>query len=165
MHVSKPSRTEMYGAMGQSQPAGGRLSDLQSVMYFVSGQGGGALQNAVSSPGLARMAGDRLMMQTADQQGNTSQMADNTRILAPEVATIAFSYFDGTNWVFSWDSATQGGLPKAVEIVLELNTPDGAIPTASENNATAIPASPAATQVYRLIVALPAGKPVISTTQ
>jgi hypothetical protein len=132
------------------------MSDLQSVIYFVNGQGGGALQGAVSSPGLCRMAGDRLLMQMADQQGNTAAMAANTRLLAPEVASIAFYYYDGTTWQVSWDSGTLGGLPKAVEIVLELAPTDNRKPSTLQIGA-------GETRVYRLIVAIPASKPVIST--
>lgn len=156
VHVSKPSRTEMYGSMATGQAGGGRMSDLQSVAYFVNGQGAGALQGAVSSPGLCRMAGDRLLMQMADQVGNTAAMAANTRLLAPEVASISFYYYDGTTWQVTWDSGTLGALPKAVEIVLEL------IPANNKKQATPQIGS-AENHVYRLIVAIPASKPVIST--
>lgn len=143
---------------GGQSAAPSRMSDLQSIVYYVTGQGGGALQGAVSSPGLARMAGDRLLMQMADQQGNTAAMAANTKILAPEVASISFYYYDGTTWLPSWDSGSLGALPKAVEVILELAPPEVKKPTTLLSNT-------GSNQIYRLIVALPAAKLVISTTQ
>ncbi|HTI49341.1 MAG TPA: type II secretion system protein GspJ [Planctomycetaceae bacterium] len=159
MHVSKPSRTEAYAPFADNRSSGGRTSDLQSVAYFVGGQGGGTLAGAVASPGLARMAGDRLLMQTADQQGNAAVMAAKTQILAPEVQSITFYYFDGTTWLTAWDSTSLNGLPKAVEIVLELVPAPGA--PAKRLTTTAA----GQTNVYRVVVVLPAGKPTITTAQ
>jgi hypothetical protein len=162
MHVSRPSRTEAYAAFADSRTAGGRMSDLQSVAYFVGGQGGGALAGAVASPGLARMAGDRLLMQTADQQGNAALMAANTQVLAPEVQSITFFYFDGTSWLSAWDSDSLNGLPKAVEVVLELGpAPDSPV----KKRPVAAAGLVEETNVYRVVVVLPAGKPTITTAQ
>lgn len=152
MHVSRPSRTETYAPFADVRAGAGRTSDLQSVAYFVTGQGGGTLQSLSSQPGLARMAGDRLLMQMADQQGNTSMMSANTKILAPEVTSITFYYFDGTSWLTSWDSTSLAGLPKAVEVVIELAPMQGG--TLKSGTLTAAEAT-----VYRLVVSFPAGKP------
>jgi len=38
----------------------------------------------------------------------------------PEAVAMEFSYFDGTEWLESWDSESDGGLPKAIEITLTL---------------------------------------------
>ena len=152
MHISRPSRTESYAPFADVRSGGGRTSDLQSVAYFVTGQGGGALQSLSSQPGLARMAGDRLLMQMADQQGNTSAMAANTKILAPEVTSITFYYFDGSSWLTTWDSTSLGGLPKAVEVVIEVAPPSAA--TSKANLAGSGDSS-----IYRLVVSFPAGKP------
>ena len=43
--------------------------------------------------------------------------------LAVEVSAIEFLYFDGFEWLDSWDSDQQGGLPPAVQISLAL-TPE-----------------------------------------
>lgn len=153
MHVSRPSRTETYAPFADVRAGAGRSSDLQAVAYFVTGQGGGTLQSLSSQPGLARMAGDRLLMQMADQQGNSSMMTANTKIMAPEVTSITFYYFDGTSWLTSWDSTSLAGLPKAVEVVIELaplqggTFKSGTLTTAADST------------VYRLVVSFPAGKP------
>src|SRR5262249_25504761 len=117
MHVSKPSRMASYTSFADAGGSGARTSDLLSMTYFVTGQGGGALSSMVTSPGLARMAGDRLQMQMADQTGNTALMAANTEIIAPEVVSLSFSYYDSStsSWLSSWDSTAYAGLPRAVE--------------------------------------------------
>jgi len=158
MHVSRPSRTETYAPLADVRAGAGRTSDLQSVAYFVTGQGAGSLASLSSQPGLARMAGDRLLMQMADQQGNTSLMAANTRILAPEVTSITFYYFDGTSWLTTWDSTALAGLPKAVEVVIEL-----APAQSGTVKAGAVTADTEST-VYRLVVSFPAGKPGTTTS-
>ncbi len=155
MHVSRPSRTESYAPFADAIAAGGRASDLLSVTYFVTGQGGGALQGMVTAPGLARMAGDRLLMTSADQTGNTAMMAANTKIVAPEVTSISFSYYDPTtaSWCSSWDTSVYQYLPKAVEIVLELSAPG--VPGRK--------ARTSGTSIYRLTVALPSAQFVLPT--
>lgn len=134
---------------------GTRISDLQAVAYFVTGQGGGTLSSTVSGTGLARMAGDRLLMQMAGQQ-NSGALLANTEILAPEVRSISFSYYDGTQWLATWDSSSQSGLPKAVEVILELEPISGSSSKGSLSNSTAL-------NVFQLMVALPNGK-VTSTS-
>ena len=41
-------------------------------------------------------------------------------IFAPEVVIIEFAYFNGTEWLPSWDSAEAGRLPVAVEVAVEV---------------------------------------------
>jgi hypothetical protein len=55
---------------------------------------------------------------------------DAYRIMAEEVRSLTFSYFDGTTWQGTWDSTTLGtdgitpiGPPRAVEIVIGLTRP------------------------------------------
>jgi len=36
--------------------------------------------------------------------------------LTPEIVEVAFRYFDGSAWYSSWDSASDGGLPVAVDV-------------------------------------------------
>ena len=40
--------------------------------------------------------------------------------LLPEAIAMEFSYFDGSTWLDSWDSETEGSLPKAIEMTLTL---------------------------------------------
>ncbi|MBX3414096.1 MAG: hypothetical protein KF708_15520 [Pirellulales bacterium] len=48
---------------------------------------------------------------------------DLAETLTPEVERVAFRYFDGSTWYSSWDSASDGGLPMAVDIAFWLAEP------------------------------------------
>jgi type II secretion system protein J len=45
--------------------------------------------------------------------------------LAPWVTQLSFRYFDGSDWVDSWDSSVRRSLPIMVEISILLETPEG----------------------------------------
>ena len=48
----------------------------------------------------------------------SAMLSASARILAPEVASVAFRYFDGTTWNSTWDSAYVQKLPLAVEVTI-----------------------------------------------
>jgi len=153
MHCSKPGHEQLATSLAMLGNMQARSSDLATVAYFVSGTTTGNLQHAVTTPGLARLEGDRLALALADQQSNIAVLAARTQILAPEVAAIRFLYFDGFRWLPDWDSNTLGGLPKAIDVTMQLR-----------------PTSPASTlpNVYHLLIAIPLAKPVdtsLVTTQ
>jgi hypothetical protein len=127
-----------------------RTSDLATVAYFVSGTAAGVLQQAISRPGLARLEGDRMALAMADQQSSIALLASKTEILAPEVDAIKFTYFDGFRWRNDWDSNLLGGMPKAIEILVELRPLEG-----QANGSRS-----SAPNVYRLLIAIPLAKPV-----
>jgi len=78
--------------------------------------------------------------------------------IAAEVSAIEFRYHDGEDWLESWDSAEDGGLPKAIEIRLFLTRK-------TETNAALSPTAASATGVtgeeaevqYRLVVPVRVG--------
>ena len=49
-----------------------------------------------------------------------------TEVLAPEVKSLAFQYFDGTNWTTSWDT-TNTSAPVAIQVTMgvKLKRPRG----------------------------------------
>lgn len=145
---------EMYAPFADAGSSGGRASDLQTVTYYLAGlqTATSALQPAQS--GLARMAGDQLLISQAEAQGNSAVLMGNTEILAPEVVAIHFAYYDGTSWYDTWDSGAMSGLPLAVEIQIELAAPQAAT-TWNLNAGSA---------VYRLVVALPGGQPAATSS-
>jgi len=132
LHVSRPSLKP--AAEAAQVTTAGPTSDLKTVAYFMAGQGSGSLQAAVGAKlaasgksdakGLARMEGDRLTLQNAEKQGNTSALVSSSDVMAEEVASLQFRYFDGTTWYPSWDSAANGGLPQAVEITVQIQFAD-----------------------------------------
>lgn len=155
MHVSKAGREQTAFSLAAAGNSQVRISDLATVAYFVSGAGTGMLQQLVTSPGLARLEGDRLALALADQQGNPATMAANTEILAPEVVAIKFTYFDGFTWRYDWDSSLLGGLPKAIEVEMQLR-PD------SRQGVQGTSASTPG--FYRLLIPIPLAKPLDSST-
>jgi prepilin-type N-terminal cleavage/methylation domain-containing protein len=151
LHVSRPNRNLNYSSVLDGQNMQSRTSDLVSVAYFEASSGGEGLQGLVGSRlgggasgtnhGLARLEGDRLVMNLADSQGNLEALAAQTELLATEVTALEFLYFDGAEWLTEWDSSAMGALPRAIQINLMVDR-----------------------QVYTLIVAVPMAKAATSTS-
>lgn len=161
VHISLPNRSDNFVVTGDQVSLSG--SDLQSVVYFMSG-GGSALAQKLPAPapsstgattGLTRMQGDRMAMQAADQTGDFSTLASNVKLLAPEVASIGFEYFDGVSWGTTWDSATSNSIPNAVRITIVF------LPPESANGWYARPVS-VSTDRFQHVVALPLAKPLVT---
>jgi prepilin-type N-terminal cleavage/methylation domain-containing protein len=92
------------------------VSDLRRISYWM----------ADSTNGLARQ---EVKVETAqDLAALPPAVSDESTVkYTPEVHTIQFSYFDGTNWQESWDSTTLGadgitpiGPPRAVAVRIEV---------------------------------------------
>jgi hypothetical protein len=84
---------------------------------------------ASSGTGLARQ---ELPLVTSDDAGTAPGTGENDDqyVLAPEVQSLTFSYFDGTNWNDTWDGTTAGGNdnvpigpPVAIAVVVGLAPP------------------------------------------
>lgn len=170
LHVSRPRQDLMSTPQLNNQNTVSRTSDLKTVSYFVAGNGSGGLQAAAaahfasqnrsgSSKGLARMEGDRLALQLADKSGNTASLLGQTQMLAPEVSRVSFRYYDGTTWVTEWDSANYGGLPRAVEVSLEISDPS--VDPNQSRFKKASKVSPPRT--YKSVIPLPLSKPIMSS--
>ena len=170
LHVSRPRQDLLSAPQLNNQNAVSRTSDLKTVSYFVAGNGSGGLQAAAAahfasqnrsgnSKGLARMEGDRLALQLADKSGNTAAVLGQTQMLAPEVSRVGFRYYDGTNWVIQWDSAKSGGLPRAVEVSLEIS--DASVDPNQSRFKKARKVSPPRT--YKSVIPLPLSKPIMSS--
>lgn len=121
---------------------------MMTVAYFVTGSANGAFQQTASGHGLARMEGDRLALSMADSQSGTALMAACTHIVAPEVVSIRFLYFDGFRWLPDWDSSVYGGMPRAIDIQMQLRPVSGRSST---------------TDKYHLTLAIPLSKPIDTT--
>ncbi len=114
-------------------------SDLRRIVYWMAGSD--------SAHGLARM---EVKQATSDDAQNVlSNLSDDPAfIMASEVTSLNFSYFDGSAWQDSWDGTTAGpdgvtpvGPPVAIAITVTIASSDGkrektyrhvvAIPTAN----------------------------------
>jgi hypothetical protein len=126
LYVSRPSK-EGYAT-----------SDLRSVSYFIAERGAEGLRGAMADRvpeqriddpdhdprydhlvGLSRLDGDKMQLEFADEEQNSDEvLAQQTELLAPEVVSLQFRYFDGLDWYDEWDSQAAGSLPAAVEVTL-----------------------------------------------
>ena len=123
IYSALPGRGLNYAAGGVSGDPSVRSSDLRTVVWFVAGEGG-SLAAAVAGrngPGLARLEGDTPAVAAAETAGDNEGLLAACTLLAPEVSALGFRYFDGVDWVASWDSAASGSLPRAVEVRLLLD--------------------------------------------
>jgi prepilin-type N-terminal cleavage/methylation domain-containing protein len=117
LSVSLPSRELSYAEVFGETADNGRASDLLLITYGLaplSSEQLSILQKdlTVSRPanGLGRRARDLY------SQLETTETPGSEDLLAPEVTEIFFRYFDGTNWVETWDSQATGALPRAIEV-------------------------------------------------
>jgi hypothetical protein len=121
--VTRLTRDSDFGPDG-SQPA----SDLRLITYWLAGSGDVPL-------GLARL---ELKPVTSDDATVTPpDIPDEPKyVIAEEVKSLNFTYWDGTNWQDSWDGTAAGadgvtpmGPPLAVAVVIGI-APPGARPGA-----------------------------------
>jgi type II secretory pathway pseudopilin PulG len=102
------------------------------------------------SPTLVRQQVPRDIALWQAQQGLVDAWETSTRYLAPEVIGLAIRYWDGEQYIDTWNMTEQeGALPVAVEV--DLTIVDATRKTTSESAAADQP-----TRVYRMSVTLPA---------
>lgn len=141
-----------------------RQEEAQMSTGFTSAAPGSALGRELRRPGLVRRQLDRAVTMYATQGGNTTNLQSKEQLVAPEIVGVEFRYFDGTQWLTSWDSIEQNRLPSAVEIIVAVQ-PGGEqfLPqssSAATANPTVSPSSGATTGplMFRQIVKIPAAR-------
>ena len=133
LHISRPSRV-----VGQSLEQLTSRSDLAAVNYFLAVRGSTGLSGLVAQAahqgslleaprmgtvtGLTRLEGDRPLVQQARDAGDLETLATHARILAPEVVSLRFEYWDGLEWSGTWDSTIENRLPAAIAITVGIDT-------------------------------------------
>jgi len=123
----------------QPEELGGITCDLRRVSYWLASEGEG---------GLCRM---EVRLVTSDDGVAPSVPSDSEKyLMAPEVKSLEFSYFDGSEWTSSWDSTAAGpdgvtpiGSPRAIRITM------GVVPPGKTGNAEQ------ELKYYRHVVAVP----------
>ncbi|MDA1178666.1 MAG: hypothetical protein O2931_07710 [Planctomycetota bacterium] len=109
--------------------AGPVLPDTQSVLYLVD-----IPQNATpaldvasaeaTTPHLLRAAMPQASSAWQLSLGNEPPLPANAQSFAPSVRKVEFWYFDGTQWLTSWDMIVMKGLPIAMQILLWVDADD-----------------------------------------
>lgn len=111
-------------------------SDIKTISYFVQGAGGSVQDPLAStaagaafasdnlgnnqSGGLVRRSLDRAVTAFAMNNSGGATMASTGDLIAPEVSSMTFRYWDGLMWQLFWDSDEMGCLPMAVEVTLTM---------------------------------------------
>jgi hypothetical protein len=102
------------------------VSDLRRITYWLAGSGDSAL-------GLARQ---EIKLATSDDALNAIPPNDGSdeaaQVIAEEIKSLEFSYFDGMSWQASWDGTTTAsdgvtpiGPPMAIKITIGVATLSG----------------------------------------
>ncbi len=136
--VSRIPRTSEYNPITGSI---GTLSDIpgdvKSVTYLLQGGGPLGVQDSmlqvstagentlISNSGLVRRALDRNVLKYAEENATITSLNSTGDLVAPEVVAMEFAFYDGTQWLYEWDSSQQG-LPWLVQITLALQSPEAA---------------------------------------
>jgi len=87
-------------------------SEIQKVTY--------GLQAPAGSTG----TGKDLVRTVTRNLLSTSTEDEDDQFLASGIESLNFSYFDGANWLDTWDDTTQTNLPIAVRVSLQLTAKD-----------------------------------------
>jgi prepilin-type N-terminal cleavage/methylation domain-containing protein len=170
LHISRPTRDLSYAALSSIDSVGSHVSDARSVSYFLAAPGGTGLAGAVqpaagfdavnnsvftAESGLARLEGDRMAIEFADLALDTETLGAAAQIIAPEVVSLEFQYFDGAAWQTSWDSTAYGQLPQAIEVSLGIVDR-----VAAQQSRTQFDA-PVPVKVLRHVIAVPLAGPYV----
>jgi prepilin-type N-terminal cleavage/methylation domain-containing protein len=166
--ISRLPRVDQYQSLETDDGSLQVPSDIKTVVYFLAseestvGAGAFAMTEAVqpsttgAGRGLMRAESDRAVSAYGELNGSSDSLFAGARLLAAEVTSVQFQYFDGTEWLTEWNSDDLGGLPTAIEVLLTIGAPQ----SGSESSASPMMAQPldAVSQpTYRMVVHLPVG--------
>ena len=102
-----------------------------------------------------RLEMDRAVSAYSDTNGSVSANYANAKLLADEVTSVTFRYWNGTEWATDWNSDEMGGLPLAVEIVMTMADPNAEASTGSPSQNFATDTEASTDISYRIVVNLP----------
>jgi len=174
LDISRLPRVDEFQRMTAATPVSGLQdipSDVKTVTYYCANANSGTSTGVRNrrtgqyESGLVRRVLDRAVTLYASQHANVQGLDQAAEVIAPEVASIEFQYFDGTQWLYQWDSEQQQGLPLAVKITLLLNPDPVADADTTSSRFTYGSAQVEPDQIYTLTVRLPtAGCSACETT-
>ncbi|MDB4393777.1 GspJ family type II secretion system protein [Rhodopirellula sp.] len=170
LDLSRLPRLEEYVAMLDETTADLQdvPSDLKTVAYYVQSDDstGGVIDSLAEldpdatdlmSGGLVRRSLDRAATVEAATMGNISTLNQTGDLLAPEIKSIEFSYWDGLTWQVEWSSDEFGELPLAVQVRIYMVDPALA---ATEDANTISSLGPDSMRAFSHIVRLPMAVPI-----
>lgn len=117
------------------------------------------VRSLTSNPALARQMTDRLRQAveppTAETNSTTAApQLEESNILAKEIVSLSFQYYDGYSWSAEWDSTTMERLPRAIEVTIGFLKP--------EHRRTGAPHMPGSETILPIkhVILVPASSPV-----
>jgi prepilin-type N-terminal cleavage/methylation domain-containing protein len=117
--------TDQANNLANGDPTG--VSDLRLITYWLAGGGDAPL-------GLARLELTQVTSSDATNLLPPNIPDDATHVIAEEVRSLNFRYFDGSAWQDSWDGTQLGsdgvtplGPPQAIEITIGVAAPGAAL--------------------------------------
>ena len=129
-------------------------SDVKTVTYFYS-DSPPAVEDEIL-PEFGREGGlyvrriDRAVEAFIGEEDVSDKPDEYCELIAPEVVSIQFRYFDGEEWREEWDSEEEGGCPVAIEVVITLDPQRGLTESAARQQT-----NPEELEVLRTVVYLP----------
>lgn len=173
--ISRLPRVDQYkGIMTQ----GGEFaatdlpSDVKTIVYFIRSES--SAQTYVDDPralggeastdgygrGLMRAEMDRAVTVYSDGDSSGALAYSRAQLLANEVVGLGFEYFDGTEWLTEWDSATSSSLPRAIRVWLSVQPTYGMSEQelADSNKGKEVPATD-----FYFVISVPTSPLVAST--
>ncbi len=132
LFISRPDPTLSYVSAQELSSLDQRTGELMLVRYLLADSGSAGLAGMVAdremsgsasgAVGLVRMAGDLYGLSNSFELAEEEPQLAASRLLAPEVSSIQFRYFDGIAWLEEWDSTELNALPRAIEIIVSLRS-------------------------------------------
>lgn len=169
LFISRPDRNLAYVSAQELTSPEQRTGDLLLVRYLMASKTGGGLGSQIADReapgnsdgpiGLARVEGDLYGLSTAIETAEDMPQLTAAKLLAREVVSVTFRYFDGAQWLEEWDSTARNELPKAIEILLTLRDEQpaaGVIVYDEETDPYALPQT-----THRMVVPLPTAEPFV----
>lgn len=171
VNVSRVPRVDQYERMMSADGSAGDVpSDIKTVSYSL-GEIPEGLTSAVEQEtairgsggamqGLVRRALDRAITRYAQDNGGSLGPVQASEILATEVVSLQFGYFDGTEWLTDWGISEEKTTPPvAIEIYLTLAAPATASTVQRVTSLLETNDVPLVQMTYRQVVYLPVAQP------
>lgn len=145
--------------------------DIKNVSYFVQTPNAMGVQDSLDAfndatavtsgmrSGLVRRQLDRAILAYAEEMADSTRLMRTGELIAPEVVSLEFAYFDGVQWTYTWDSSTQS-LPWLIQVSLGIQSASGEAKAELEAGVSLSALTydqqiAYGIQVYELIVAIP----------
>ncbi|MEO2036465.1 MAG: prepilin-type N-terminal cleavage/methylation domain-containing protein [Planctomycetaceae bacterium] len=167
-YPANPARDPAYVPSPDAVGTSDRSSDLMVVRWLLAEATGDRLASALAElhategdnavAGLARGHGGVTGFGQAVENNNFDLQVESTTLLAAEVQSILFEYFDGVDWLTEWDSSLLNKMPQAVRIELTLRKS----PSAGDGRVDNPRDLPSTT--HSLVVPVPVASPYIEET-